>query len=671
MTTRGSAAYGEKPYQTITVKDFGAPANGTDDDSVAFNLAVTAAAAAGGGVITVPYGNYRLNSDVNVSASNIIFDMQGAKIKIAGSAATSRGFFFQGTTLSAPTLGSSAAIYAKSVSLSALGGLVSGGWLMFNKTTPSGGGAYRFLTKVGTISGSGPYTVPLTSALPIAFGTGDAGLELRCVSPISNVGIIGNCSMDATLSTATVQHCVEALYCVDSVFQGINGVSNDTGAVIWAPYGHGNFFSDCSAEASGSAAFDSLEIDGQTASQVGNLRTLMGSGFGIKLVASNYCTLNNLISEGCVTGRGIKLQSSLENTLTNLQAHAALAGNGVGVSVGSCRNNFFGIFANGNATSEGLWLSEQDNCDNKFYGVNANGNGTRDIFVGYTDLRNEFYGVTATTVFVNQTSANLTTKFFGLNGELFATGISTNTPVAQVYTTGQLKVGSATVDFLTQYAAAGSIISAANSATAPNANMTLARFSADTVATQWTFVKGRGTAAAGTIVNSGDVLGTVLFRGITGNTTISSAASITCEVDGTPGVSDMPGRILFNVAPDGSETLAEAMRISNDKTTKFSAGVGMPAPRTITGASDTVLATDYSLIANRAGTVTFTLPSAATYSGRILNLKTIQAQTVVSGSSDVVPLAGGAAGTAILAATAGKWATLQSNGTAWEIIASN
>ena len=42
-----------------------------------------------------------------------------------------------------------------------------------------------------------------------------------------------------------------------------------------------------------------------------------------------------------------------------------------------------------------------------------------------------------------------------------------------------------------------------------------------------------------------------------------------------------------------------------------------------------------------------------------------QAFTVVSASSNVVPLTGGAAGTAILAATAGKWCTLVSDGTNW------
>ncbi len=50
---------------------------------------------------------------------------------------------------------------------------------------------------------------------------------------------------------------------------------------------------------------------------------------------------------------------------------------------------------------------------------------------------------------------------------------------------------------------------------------------------------------------------------------------------------------------------------------------------------------------------------------------TITANTVVSDASNVVPQAGGAAGTAILAATAGKFAELISNGTNWEIFAAN
>lgn len=95
-----------------------------------------------------------------------------------------------------------------------------------------------------------------------------------------------------------------------------------------------------------------------------------------------------------------------------------------------------------------------------------------------------------------------------------------------------------------------------------------------------------------------------------------------------------------------------------------------PAPTVVSAATYTV-AGDSGVIANFAGTVTLTLPAAGTFPGRALLVKTIQAQAVVSDASNVVPLAGGAAGTAILAATAGKWATLQSDGSAWQIMAAN
>lgn len=94
-------------------------------------------------------------------------------------------------------------------------------------------------------------------------------------------------------------------------------------------------------------------------------------------------------------------------------------------------------------------------------------------------------------------------------------------------------------------------------------------------------------------------------------------------------------------------------------------------PRTITATSDSMAAIDSSLIFNASGTCTETLLSAASFPGRWLQVKTIANQAVNSASSNVVPLVGGAAGTAILTATAGKWAVLQSDGTNWNIMAAN
>ena len=79
-----------------------------------------------------------------------------------------------------------------------------------------------------------------------------------------------------------------------------------------------------------------------------------------------------------------------------------------------------------------------------------------------------------------------------------------------------------------------------------------------------------------------------------------------------------------------------------------------------------VAATENWVINNKTGsTCTVTLPTASSWSGRVLRFLNYQAQTVVSASSNVVPLAGGAASTSILLASTGDSATLVSDGTNW------
>ena len=92
--------------------------------------------------------------------------------------------------------------------------------------------------------------------------------------------------------------------------------------------------------------------------------------------------------------------------------------------------------------------------------------------------------------------------------------------------------------------------------------------------------------------------------------------------------------------------------------------LGTNAPTTKTG-NYTTVAADSSLIFNGTGSITLTLPTASSFSGRWLYLKNVAAFTVVSASSNVVPLIGGAAGTAILLGVQGSWCALQSDGVNW------
>ena len=87
-------------------------------------------------------------------------------------------------------------------------------------------------------------------------------------------------------------------------------------------------------------------------------------------------------------------------------------------------------------------------------------------------------------------------------------------------------------------------------------------------------------------------------------------------------------------------------------------------------ASFTVAVTESYIVCNGAGSITVTLPAPASNVGRILVIKTIAAQTVVSASSNVQPIGSATAGTAILTNVAGTWAMLVSNGTNWIIMAS-
>jgi hypothetical protein len=92
------------------------------------------------------------------------------------------------------------------------------------------------------------------------------------------------------------------------------------------------------------------------------------------------------------------------------------------------------------------------------------------------------------------------------------------------------------------------------------------------------------------------------------------------------------------------------------------------SPQTVSAASATI--TGNSAIISASATCTLTLPSAATNTGAWLYLVSTTAQVVQSATANVIPQAGGAAGTAIFSASAPHWCIMQSNGSAWVTFAS-
>ncbi len=194
------------------------------------------------------------------------------------------------------------------------------------------------------------------------------------------------------------------------------------------------------------------------------------------------------------------------------------------------------------------------------------------------------------------------------------------------------------------------------------------RYANDANASVVRIAKSRNaTAGSHTIINSGDEIGRISFEGSNG-TGFDPVVQIRALCGATPGASgDMPGTLVVLVTPDGSATPTERYRINNQGFLSITGSLGLGAPVIKTG-DFTVAASENFLINNKSGSAcVVNLPSASSFSGRIILFLNYQAQAINSSSSNVVPITGGAAGTAIVAATAGKNAWLVSDGTNWII----
>lgn len=183
-------------------------------------------------------------------------------------------------------------------------------------------------------------------------------------------------------------------------------------------------------------------------------------------------------------------------------------------------------------------------------------------------------------------------------------------------------------------------------------------------------VKQNGALATkGRISNvvADDTLGLLIAGATKGFRIIPTAAKTKFEgVDNTGVLSYQPisiggSTVAFSVSDVDTLTIG-ANRFAS---VSGSFGRGVPVTKT---ADFTVAATENWLINNKGSACVVTLPAAATFPGRELHFTNIGgAFALTSNASNVVPKAGGAAGTAILAATDGVWATLVSDGTNWII----
>lgn len=175
-------------------------------------------------------------------------------------------------------------------------------------------------------------------------------------------------------------------------------------------------------------------------------------------------------------------------------------------------------------------------------------------------------------------------------------------------------------------------------------------------------VNTKGLVTAGSVItpvaNGGTGL-SALAAGIQTFWSTPSSANLLAAVTDETGT----GSLVFATAPVLSTPTIDSAR----------AAVLQRSTPTTKTTSFTLAANESWIVCNGAGTITVTLPAvgAAAGVGREVMFRNIAAQTVVSSASNIVPLIGGAATTAILPATAGKWVTLVSDGSNWQIMQGN
>jgi hypothetical protein len=152
--------------------------------------------------------------------------------------------------------------------------------------------------------------------------------------------------------------------------------------------------------------------------------------------------------------------------------------------------------------------------------------------------------------------------------------------------------------------------------------------------------KGSGTVTTVSVVSANGFAGTVATATTTPAITLTTSVTGLLKGNGT----------------------AISAAVANTDYVSLSTVLTKTADYTITG-------TDTWIINNKTGSaLTLTFPAASSWTGRYITVKNLQAQLVNSASSNIVPIDSTTAGTAILLAVVGNWATMVSDGTNWVIM---
>ena len=191
--------------------------------------------------------------------------------------------------------------------------------------------------------------------------------------------------------------------------------------------------------------------------------------------------------------------------------------------------------------------------------VDSNDTTTINIVAGTSNLsRLLFSDTTNGRGFVNYDHSSDVLKFGAASGE----GMRIDSSQRLLVGTSSARSNFYNQSLATRFQVEGTSFEGSSAALIRNSN--------NTNSSSLVLAKSRGTSTgSNTIVQDNDFLGEVTFQGNDGSE-FNSAGSIACNVDGTPGANDMPGRLVFSTTADGASNPTERMRINSTGAIAFS-----------------------------------------------------------------------------------------------------
>ena len=459
--------------------------------------------------------------------------------------------------------------------------------------------------------------------------TTDGGGTVTSVSVVSANGLAGTVATATTTPAITLSTTVTGVvkgngttlsaavaatdYVAPSVYASVNGLTMATTRLL-------------GRTTASTGAAEEISVAGGLTLSGGTLTGVSGTVTAVSVVSANGLA-------GSSSG-GATPALTLSTTITGL-----LKGNGTAIS----------------AATSGTDYAPATSGTSILYGDNLGGFANVTIGSGVT-----FSGGTLSAT----GSGGTVTSVSGTAGRITSTGgttpvIDLDSGIATAGTTGSVSlIPVITID---TYGRVTTITTAANpqgtvtsvtgtapvvssGGATPAISMATATTSVDgyLTSTDWnTFnSKGSGTVTSVSVVSANGLAGTVATA------TTTPAITLTTSITG----------IL-----KGNGTAISAA-VANVDYVPLSTVLTKTADYTITG-------TDTWIINNKTGSsLTLTFPAASSWTGRYITVKNLQTQTVVSASSNIVPIDSTTAGTAILLGVVGNSATLVSDGTNWVIM---